>query len=390
MACQRAVFLAGITLLAAGGRLPGQAAKDVNLPQSPAAPGFALLGVSPMAVERPGSVRELQASLLTATGNLSLLPKDYAVSVAPYWLVAGGDLTYRAYRGPGTIPETFLQSLSLSIATSLRESGDSSTSGVGLGARFSLLRGTIDESHQNYGARLDSLYTDLRSLADSVNRMSAATFSNDPVITARRDSARSHPALRGVLEQRIGARLDSLQTQLMARFAEAPEAIERVRRLSSSLEVNRVGAKLDVAGGAALTFPGNDFDDGRVSKWGAWVTGGLERRDYGVLGVFRVLGSPLDDDTTTVDLGARMLVNNSGSFGFSGEFVWRQLRFGTDQAADRFRVALNADIRLSPGRAFTVTFGRDFEGEQTGNLIAIIEFALSLAKPANLVRLASP
>ncbi len=79
---------------------------------------------------------------------------------------------------------------------------------------------------------------------------------------------------------------------------------------------------------------------------------------------------------------------NSGAFGFSGEAVWRQLRFGDGLADDLLRVAINADIRLGAGKAFSVTFGRNFEGNQAGNLIAIVEFALSLAKPANLAALA--
>ena len=113
---------------------------------------------------------------------------------------------------------------------------------------------------------------------------------------------------------------------------------------------------------------------------------GHESSAYSILGVARVLVNPAD--TTMLDLGGRLLVNNSGPFGFSGEAVWRQLRFGDGQADDLFRVAINADIRLAAGKAFSVTFGRDFEGNQTGNLIAIVEFALSLAKPANLAALA--
>ena len=70
--------------------------------RTPTSPAFTLLGIAPTDIERPTTPRAFAVSLLSALrdGDGSLLPRDFALEVAPYWLVQRPTLSFTAYSNP--------------------------------------------------------------------------------------------------------------------------------------------------------------------------------------------------------------------------------------------------------------------------------------------------
>src|SRR4051812_24975372 len=93
-----------VVVLAAGGPAiasAGQADDErssrtitVSDARTPEAPAFVLLGVSPSQIDRPTTPRALTISVISASFDSdNLLPHNYALQVAPYWLKGHPALT---------------------------------------------------------------------------------------------------------------------------------------------------------------------------------------------------------------------------------------------------------------------------------------------------------
>jgi hypothetical protein len=238
----RPPFVMALLALCATGlhaQVPGERLTLDHL-RIPAAPALILLGVAPSVVERPTAPSVVAVSLLAATGGDNLLPQDYALELAPYWLAPHPTLTFDRYYAPG-LGRGMLQTLSLSVATApLSRVRDTTASGtaVGLGARTFLLAG---RAHPELAARNRALQAIQASASQVVLDLEEVE-----------DEAR-----RAVLERR----LDSLD-------AAAREVALEMQRL----DTERVGWIVEAAGAVTLEFPGDRSDSGSVGRWGGWLT----------------------------------------------------------------------------------------------------------------------
>ncbi len=371
-----------VAALAAPGGAPAQAARDVNLPLAPPSPAFVLMGGEPASVERPGNVTDFALSIFAASGGLSALPRDYALAVAPYWLAGARNVSYGDYAKGGTGGAVFLQTFMLSVAaqSSGSDAADTLTS-LGLGVRFSLVRGPIDTAAQGYGARLDTLYGEL----DAISRRTGARFVeavSDDTVMARLRRLPPTPESQALLKQRQDEIVQELEG------ASAREAA-RVRRLASSLAVHRLGWNIDIAAGTVFDFPGRVAKNGRIGRLGVWMNGGYESRGLAFLGVARLLRDERSAEPTSVDVGARLVANAAGRYGISGEAVAR-VHPNSDTLQTGVRLALITDIRLGKNRAVSLTFGRDFDGSRTGSLLAAINLIVGLVTERALEAAAEP
>jgi hypothetical protein len=99
---------------------------------APDVPAFAILGVSPTQIERPTTPKALGLSLLsTTTDSTNLIPKDYSVVVAPYWMQHAA-VTLGDYVRPG-IQQSLLQTFTVSFATARVGAAEADTTDLGLG-----------------------------------------------------------------------------------------------------------------------------------------------------------------------------------------------------------------------------------------------------------------
>jgi len=213
------VFLTVALCLGSGGRdLQAQDSVRIDQFRPPAAPAFVLLGVEPVSVERPSTPQAFAATMLAASDELTLLPRNYAIEVAPYWLARHPTLEFDQYYS-GNAWQTFLQTLSFSFATVSADTGVAGTS-VGLGFRALLARGRAPD------------------LADSLRAVQQEMLDEeDP--------------------ERLRA-LDQVQQGLVARFHEA--------------DLRRVGGRFELAAAATMQFPSQRFENGRLRRVGIWTT----------------------------------------------------------------------------------------------------------------------
>jgi hypothetical protein len=146
-----------LTASSAAAQIPGPTIQDLKTPDSP---GFVLLGVSPSAVERPSTPKALGVSLLSAvTSGDNLLPSDYAVTVAPYWLVGHPDLHATQYYDPDaaqSLRQTFAISFASAKSTVKGAADTASSTDFSLGFRAALLEGHGSEQIRSLNRQLSA------------------------------------------------------------------------------------------------------------------------------------------------------------------------------------------------------------------------------------------
>ncbi len=378
---------------------------SLDLMITPQSPGFTILGIEPTSVERPGTMTDLAMTILNRTENFGRIPDDFALEFAPYWLFAGSRIGYQDYAADSNYGANFLQTLSFSIASSTSEIADSSTTSLGIGLRFSLKRGEIDENFEDYKNKLDSLYMALANINQGFAPVWQETISNDTFLNSmseqfkansdsiealkqRKDHAdepisrlleekiKMHEEQNKTIERLIGLRESEIKHEVEAKIREQKaEELQNTKDIISKLKVRRTGFKIDVAAALAIDFPGQVFDDGDLSRWGAWLTSGHEGTKWSFLGVVRYFDSINGLSESSLDLGGRVIFDNIKRFSLSGEGLYRRLP-DRDENKNEWRVALNFDYAIAKNKSVSLTFGRDFEGTKTGNVISLVNLIL--------------
>ena len=363
-----------------------QQTQSYNLTRSSTAPGFILLGYEPATVARPGSVTDLIVNIQNQTEDFSVLPRNYALELSPYWLFYGSHLTYEQYINGRDLIANALQTLSLSVATVSSTIADTpgvsqDMTSLGFGFRFSLLRGRVDPSFQGYASRLDSIYAISHELNSKIsseiqNRLDsdAVILSLDSIFQNSTDSTKHVliPIITVLKLQRQEEIQKNVEEEIRKQYA---SEFTRISDLVSRLEMRRVGWKLSFAGGASIDFPERNVDNGRWRKLGIWTTFGYEQTKWGMLGLVRIIGDQRNADFSSVDIGGRFVVDDIRKMSLSVESVYRSF-YASDNIADTWRLAFMLNYPLGKNKSLSLTFGRDFEGEKSGNLISLINLVI--------------
>lgn len=349
MKMRTAAAAAALLCIAPAPRLWGQDSLRLNELRTPTSPAFVILGVEPTSIERPTTPRAFALGLLSAPGGAGgVIPENYAAEVAPYWMRAHPDLTFAEYTRPSPL-QSFLQTFSISLATTVLATGADSTTGVGVGIRATPLMGRPPRQ--------------LRLLSDSLRVVQRALLDLSDEMDAARTSADS---------QRI-------RTQMTARETQSRAVSAAIRALP---EDERVGLHLHFAGALAGHYPRNDFSAGQIGRAGVWgtVTYRTESPRIDMIGLARWLRDETEAEQNAVDLGFR------GVFRFnrlsaSAEWVNRaaaELAEGAGADAGGFadgrRVVGLLEYRATDDLFVTFSFGQDFAnaGDDREPLVAIL------------------
>ena len=375
---------------------------------APTSPAFVLMGIEPASVEHPTTVKNIAFSILNSSDNISTLPRNYALELAPYWLFAGRGLTYAQFARPDNVVSTIQQTLTISLASSTTNNGnsDSSVTSLGAGFRFSLVQGHVDTLSDNFAAKYHAVIANLRTITTAAQESAIARQTSDPVLQNLKESFIRITDEADSLEQKLSSATDETQRELLAlrisllrNEASALDAQKKARRdeiyaedtsqvrqayqenfqairdTISKMEFKRVGPKIDLAGAITFDFPGRVFDKGKWSKWGVWVTGGNEGANWSILGVLRLIDEHTNSHLVSFDVGERIIYRAADKFSVSVEGLYRRLG---KEAADRdqWRLALVCDYAIAHDHSLSLTFGRDFEGNRTGNVLALVNLIL--------------
>jgi hypothetical protein len=110
-----------------------QAIDGLMVPESPA---FAILGVTPQSITRPGTPRELAVSVLQGLDAKGHPQDGLAIDTAPYLLFFGNDITLRDYQGSKKIQR--LSGIQLSLATAKGTGDNDQAMRVAAGLRWTI------------------------------------------------------------------------------------------------------------------------------------------------------------------------------------------------------------------------------------------------------------
>ena len=363
-----ALALAGPLAAQVGG---ADSTVTVDALRVPDPPGYVLLGGAPSAVERPATVQAFAASVVTRATSGD--PFDaFGVQVAPFWMGGIPRLSYAAYERGAVGPEAIRRTLAVSAATDRLDLGDAApTPAVALGVRMALATGAIDPDYRGYRGKREAAF---EALADANSGFREAV---EAAVAADSASQRLRRAERAAAFAGDIPLAETFQAQRLVRQQELQDRIEieadAALAAFDDLATRRVGLVIDVAGGWSAAFPGADFDAVETYRWGAWATAGYAGRGATVLAVARYLNEGALVGTgpgEAIDLGGRLLLDTAGgALSLSGEGVYR---FGSRFVEDRYRIAAEVAYAVAPGRTLALTLGRDFEGEPTGNVLALL------------------
>lgn len=363
-----ALFLAATCVAGQARAQTDSIALELQQLQTPTAPAFVILGVSPTAVERPTTPRAFALSVVqAATEADEWVPDNYAAEFAPYWLGPQRELTFQDYFRP-TLLQAVQQTFSLSFATNTVLQNEDSLPAIGAGFRFAPFVGGPSRRLDSLSTAIDSIDSRLLTLRIALRR--AATAADSATVQAQ-----------------IGAASDtaqSLATQLRAAISDDDE---------------RVGFRLQFAGGLAAYYPGDKFTAGKIGRTGLWATAGyrLEAPSVDLIALGRYLRNEEGTDQSAVDLGGRGVLIFQ-PWALSLEFVRRSASGGdgpgpggTPGFASGNRAAAMLEYRVNDNMYVNFSFGQDYAqaGADGQPLIAILGGQINLGQKP-LISLPAP
>jgi hypothetical protein len=365
--CLALVLLAGCAANALAQSAKKVAIDDLSAPQSPA---FVLLGVAPTSIERPGTPKALGLNVLDQVTTATGFPRNYALQVAPYWLASHPNLQFSAYQNP-SVRQSLLQTLLISVGTSplpgAQPTDDPLGSKVGLGVRTAIFNGRANP-------RLERLLPQLEKLDDEVlDRMAE----EDELIAA--------------LEKNPGdPKLTAALAKLQKTIAAARAKTEAVALQIQTLDAERIGFFLNIAGGQVWTFPQDDVREASAEKRGLWVTPSYRWRgcsdtadcesSVDAIAVVRTLKEP--DKGAVWDYGGRVVWKTNKQLNVSLEALRRD---SGDDTADKKsnRTVSILEYRIREDVILVGSFGQDFK-QVTGAkpLVSFLGLNLGFGKKA--------
>ncbi len=379
-----------ILVLACSTCVHGQVLSEVNeeidqLLKAPQSPAAVMLGIAESEIARPSDVSDFMASLRQASNGFTSLPVNYSIDFAPYWIWRKNNTDAHKFFS-NNVKDNVLQSFTFSIANSNNELISSANtpllnSALGLGVRFSLLRGNLTEATRNK-------IKDVSDLMLQKNRKASEVFES----IANEGNQRLSDELMALNSQNLSEndkqkKIDSLvkiQSQIQKANAiiayNQPELDKIISSLVKNIDFKRVGWKLDVNSAVAYHFPDRVYTDRKIDQYGIWLSGGIELDSSLLfLGIVRVQHFSQNnligrEKNNALDVGLRLLwpINK---FSLSGELLYRNNKNILDQG---MKYLFNLDYNIGSNYKLNLSFGKDFDGtvSKNGNVISALNFLM--------------
>lgn len=336
-------------------------------------PCFQLLDIAPSTISSPASPKDLGLALLQNLSSGSALPKNFALSVSPYWYFKSDNENVYRYLNVDTLGgkhifSGIVRKLAISVSSTFNDSTNAS-----------MLKNT------NYYAA--GIYTNILTIRSSQNQDSVKKYAN--VVSARlkanaikafTDSIKNTPAYKAKTPDQQTAFLNSLFTDhdlIQAQAASVAHALAKdtiytndSKDLQTALNIPLL--QLDAAGAYSQAFPGNSTSGSRFNRLAGWLTAALnisfstKHADYlSFLALGKLISDNLLTDTThniyqrksAHDLGGRLSYTVS-SFALGFELIYRTYpdasTYNSHRAVGFIQFKVNDNIYL------TGSFGQNF------------------------------
>lgn len=385
---------------------------NVDILGVPVSPGFTILGVEPTSIEEPATPTDLLISIKNASKDFKNFPTDFSMSFAPGWVFGGSKIDYSSFASGKNIWQNIKQSALFSIATHTKENRDSSfSSQIGVGIKFSIFRGQVDETYDSLRHRRNIVYEELSKLNEEYRKKTEALIHQNEqwvildslekqllssVINATGSDTLIKKQMVELLMSLRVAR-DLLENQIKSKYESGlTQSIEMLRYQASKIKFERTGFKLDLGMGLGLDFKDQQWNTGQLFKYGLWLNGGKVRQlkngqIFTWLLTTRLLMSPdeqfedealiMEANNLRLDVGGRLVYKMRSKLSVSLEGIYRKV-LNNSNISDTYRVAFNFDYQIYQNQALTLVLGRDFEGNfsKEGNLLAAVNFIIGIGK----------
>ena len=346
--------------------------------KTPQSPAFVILGLSPANIVHPTTpasvATSLMSSLNSAPGGQPLLPKQFGLEVAPFWLAGHPTLTLTRLEAQTTLGGTMghvlsalwanaVQTLTVGVAASdsaFKTAGpspaDTSVFRLGFSVRASPIRGRW------VAGCVDSLEAVLARLSSQVGARVAAAIAADPTLAG--DSAR----------------LEKVNQKALA--ASRAEADSTLRSSQGNCLSVRRGLSVDLAVAGIGRFAQQTMEAGRIGGYAGWATLNYDWDNVSALGVARLgkagRGASLLNQSYT-DLGAR-LIGKWSDYALSAEAVNRATR-QSGTSGHSWRLDVGFDVKVSSTLWLNTSFGRDFLAGTSHPLLAMANLQWNFGQP---------
>lgn len=399
-----------ILILGLANIVNGQENTELDLLKAPVSPASNLLGFAQSEIDKPTDVTDFMLSLQSATNSFTSLQSNYAVDIAPYWLLKNktniGDISTVGL-GNSTGKNVVKQSLVISLAIKNPDSAANGFSNkstyAGLGFKFSLFRGEYDAKTKEKLKQISELQ---KLRIELLDKKAASVYDNLPEeinqLKEKRkaifkdfdtnDASPDNVALGELLYKKM-SKIDSIiSKKIDLLFSENKnrdqfEVIDKkIKKVASEFHLARVGLSWEVSGGISTEFRQKSFNNSKIFNAGLWTTAGYTWEKYGaLLGIVRYLYNPdsifaqdnainLMENVGTFDAGIRYILGSSQSkFNCSFEAIYRSLIIKTNTESS-WRLILNADYAIFKNQKLIFSFGKNYDGITTNdnNLIATL------------------
>ena len=306
-------------------------------------PVFNLMGIAPTDFRRPTSLKDVTATIQTATNDFSMLPASYAVELSPVHLfdledknILKDDLGLTiGYNNEVMDLETGMPALQ-----------------VGIGLNFGYSHKTIAADKRVTKAESRALLAEVETI---LQKMEVTLKSKDENLS---------------------------QTQ---ELEEANKKIENLKKGDVPAELF-----VDFSCGYVHEFPRGEMnEESSIRNIGSWITGGYENIDstVSILGQIKWTHDPniaeelkIDDlGKSALDLGARIILNSKNQlFDISFEFIHR-FRDKLPESMSRNKYLFNINVTAPNDVKLNLTLGKDFDENITreGNLLSLVNLVKS-------------
>jgi hypothetical protein len=353
-----------------------------NTLRTPISPAFTLLGVAPTNVERPNTPKDFAISLLNRTNNFSTLPKDFAIEISPYWMLAGSRDEWRK-DSTRTIGQSILKTGTLSFATAqIGNDTNQNITGMAAGFRCLLSSGTLASSSVQILLSIEQNLTEELVLISQMD--STARAINDQWLIQQKI------LLDATLKQKNDSSYDSALEEAMRQHSQrkktiadslqaSPTFLGKVKPIRDRRNVMlqtlqetasiREGVFWELSGAAVWSVPNGIIDKGAFDRFGFWTTVSYQWQSLSLIGVGRYIGTLGGASvSSTLDVGARGIYTKD-KYAISVESVFRKL-ISSAAVPFQWRVVGGVDYLIAPNTWAVVSFGRDFNAQTQGSLIA--------------------
>ncbi len=371
---KKKIKLLGVFMLACGVITAQEETKEfkLNLLETPSDPAFIIMGNSNTEIETPSNVSDLKTSLQNASNNFTTLPSNYALSLAPAWVLRGKAISYERYLNDKSVVDNIWQSLQISLGSGTFDQNNVDYRRIGAGVKFALYRGSVKQSIQDkFEQYFQKVHLDIYEETQKLK--TSDELYQQMKVELRKALLDGDSARISELEIKIAERSEALSQKV---FNELESSKNSDLKALNEIKLERTGFFWDVSGAGAMNFYNENLDSSDLYRWGAWTNFGWKGDTNQFIFMARYLSFTNDPfitptevidsiDYQSLDFGLKYVWNPTPKFKVSGEGIYRfMLEEGLDQT---YKFMLNFSYDVGKNQIINLALGRDFEGVYTQN-----------------------